>query len=158
MLTVLHALQGQLLAAMQRAFPEAGQPLDPMALQVGQLVYVRLRLTSLLGSQPDVALVERLPAGWELENPALGGATLPSWAADEPIWATEHRNLRDDRMESFGTLEPRGATIVYAARVVTAGGFTWPGALLEAMYDPRVRARTAPVQVRVAPATGSGLL
>jgi arginyl-tRNA synthetase len=29
MLTVLHALQGQLLAAMQRAFPEAGQPLDP---------------------------------------------------------------------------------------------------------------------------------
>jgi arginyl-tRNA synthetase len=29
MLTVLHALQGQLLAAMQRAFPEAGQTLDP---------------------------------------------------------------------------------------------------------------------------------
>ena len=29
MLTVLHALQGQLLAGMQRAFPEAGQPLDP---------------------------------------------------------------------------------------------------------------------------------
>ena len=29
MLTVLHALQGQLLEAMQRAFPEAGQPLDP---------------------------------------------------------------------------------------------------------------------------------
>ena len=29
MLTVLHALQGQLLAAMQRAFPGAGQPLDP---------------------------------------------------------------------------------------------------------------------------------
>ncbi|MCP9781379.1 MULTISPECIES: arginine--tRNA ligase [Cyanobium] len=29
MLTVLHALQGQLLAAMQRAFQEAGQPLDP---------------------------------------------------------------------------------------------------------------------------------
>jgi len=29
MLTVLHALQGQLLAAMQRAFPEAGQPHDP---------------------------------------------------------------------------------------------------------------------------------
>ena len=29
MLTVLHALQGQLLAAMQRAFPEACQPLDP---------------------------------------------------------------------------------------------------------------------------------
>ena len=29
MLTVLQALQGQLLAAMQRAFPEAGQPLDP---------------------------------------------------------------------------------------------------------------------------------
>jgi len=29
MLTVLHALQGQLLAAMQRAFPEAAQPLDP---------------------------------------------------------------------------------------------------------------------------------
>lgn len=29
MLTVLHALHGQLLAAMQRAFPEAGQTLDP---------------------------------------------------------------------------------------------------------------------------------
>lgn len=136
---------------------EAGEPLDASTLEVGQLVYVRLRIASTLGSQPRVALVERLPAGWELENPALSGATLPGWAADDALWASEHRNLRDDRMEVFGTLEPQASTVIYAARVVTAGRFTWPGALLEAMYDPRVQARTAPERVRVSPAAAVAL-
>ncbi len=137
---------------------EEGTILDPEDLQVGQLVYVRLRVTSQLGRQPRVALVERLPAGWELENPAVSGASLPGWADDGTRWVVEHRNLRDDRIESFGTLEPETSSLVYAARVATAGSFTWPGALLEAMYDPGVRARTGPTAVRNEPAADAGLL
>jgi len=51
-------------------------------------------------------------------------------------------NLRDDRIELFGSIgagETR--TFVYAARVVTAGEFTIPPVEAEAMYDPRIWAR-----------------
>jgi len=143
-------------AAVDRSLlDESGEVLDPATLTVGQRVYVRLRVSSLVGSQPRVALVERLPAGWELENPAMTGDSQPNWARDETLWTTEHQNLRDDRVESFGTLELAGGSVIYAARVVTAGRYTWPGALLEAMYDPRVRARTAPVRVEVAAASST---
>jgi arginyl-tRNA synthetase len=71
MLTVLHALQGQLLAAMQRAFPEAGQPLDPQLAPASKPEFGdfqangALPLAKPLGQQPRAiatAIVEQLTA------------------------------------------------------------------------------------------------
>ena len=135
---------------------EEGRALDPASLVVGQLVYVQLVLASPVGRTHNVALVERLPAGWEIENPALSGAELPPWAAELAGWSLEHRDLRDDRVAAFGTLGPKPVCLVYAARVVSAGSFTWPGALVEAMYEPQLRARTAPVPLVIAAAGAVG--
>jgi len=71
MLTVLHALQGQLLAAMQRAFPEAGQPLDPQLAPASKPEFGdfqangALPLAKPLGQPPRAiatAIVEQLTA------------------------------------------------------------------------------------------------
>ncbi len=71
MLTVLHALQGQLLAAMQRAFPEAGQPLDPQLAPASKPEFGdfqangALPLAKPLGQPPRAiatAIVEQLAA------------------------------------------------------------------------------------------------
>ena len=71
MLTVLHALQGQLLAAMQRAFPEAGQTLDPQLAPASKPEFGdfqangALPLAKPLGQAPRqiaAAIVEQLAA------------------------------------------------------------------------------------------------
>jgi arginyl-tRNA synthetase len=71
MLTVLHALQGQLLAATQRAFPEAGQTLDPQLVPASKPEFGdfqangALPLAKPLGQPPRAiatAIVEQLRA------------------------------------------------------------------------------------------------
>lgn len=146
------------LSLTRRLRDRDGEPVLPDELSVGQLVYVQIELSSLVGEVHDVALVERIPAGWEIENPSLMGAELPCWASQAPRWAYEHRDLRDDHIAAFGSLSEHPVTLVYAARVTTGGTFTWPGAAMEAMYQPQLRARTAPVQVSIAPPATPELL
>ncbi len=57
-------------------FNSDGQPFDPAKVKVGDLVVVRLNVSS-ESAVPDALLVEMVPAGFELENPAL--ATASSW-------------------------------------------------------------------------------
>ena len=54
-------------------FNSDGQPFDPAKVKVGDLVVVRLNVSS-ESAVPDALLVEMVPAGFELENPALGNS------------------------------------------------------------------------------------
>ena len=91
---------------------------------------------------PNVALVDRLPAGFEVENARLGRSMSLAWARESDQWTLEHMNLRDDRLEAFGALGPKEKrTVVYAVRAVTAGTFAVPPVEAEAMYDPATWAR-----------------
>jgi len=74
-------------------------------------------------------------------------------------WTVDHVNVRDDRIELFGTL-PAGQTrtVWLELRATSAGRFTWPGMTAAAMYDPNVWARLPSSQVEVrGPWTGSVL-
>lgn len=115
------------------------------AFNLGELVYVELELTNTHSREiENVALVDRIPAGWEIENPRLGRGGLPDWLSADELWEPEYMDLKDDRFMVFGKLE-HGATVrvVYAVRAVTAGEFTLPPVQAEAMYDPRMWAREA---------------
>jgi uncharacterized protein YfaS (alpha-2-macroglobulin family) len=90
----------------------------------------------------NIALVDRLPAGFEIENPRLGRGAKPDWVKDEELWNVDFMNLRDDRVEAFGTLAPHETKkLVYTVRAVTAGTFAVPPVELGAMYDPTLWAR-----------------
>ncbi|HEY0483972.1 MAG TPA: MG2 domain-containing protein [Kofleriaceae bacterium] len=123
----------------------SGAPIDLATgkVKLGDLMFVELQVanTSTVWTQ-NVALVDRLPAGFEVENPRLGRATKPDWIKDEDQWTPEFMNLRDDRLEAFGAL-PGSYTrkIIYTVRAVTSGKFTVPPAEVEAMYDPTLWAR-----------------
>ena len=57
-------------------------------------------------------------------------------------WTYDHMDVRDDRVEVFGSLEAgETVTFVYAARATAAGSFSVPPAEAEAMYEPRIWAR-----------------
>jgi hypothetical protein len=127
---------------------ESGQPLRSSVggvapSQLGEILYTTIHLTNRGKERVDnVALVDRVPAGWEIENPSIGGQGLPSWLQLETTWRADHMNVRDDRVEIFGTVGA-GQTVsfAYAVRAVTAGNFSVPPVEAEAMYDPRLWAR-----------------
>jgi uncharacterized protein YfaS (alpha-2-macroglobulin family) len=112
-------------------------------LKLGDLLFVVLEIKNTTGARvQNLALVDRLPAGFEIENPRLGRTTKPDWVKDDDAWAVDFMNLRDDRLEAFGALNAgEQRQIVYTIRVVTSGKFTIPPVEAEAMYDPTLWAR-----------------
>jgi uncharacterized protein YfaS (alpha-2-macroglobulin family) len=110
-----------------------------------------------------VMLVDRLPAGLEIENPRLidsGDIGTFSWLKRDVD--PEHTEFRDDRFVAafnfFGESERRGsgasskpsATVAYLVRAVTPGSFVHPAATVEDMYRPDRFARTASGRLDVA--------
>jgi uncharacterized protein YfaS (alpha-2-macroglobulin family) len=122
-----------------------------------------------------VLLVDRLPAGLEIENPRIVDsgdiASLP-WL--KTTAHPEHAEFRDDRfVAAFNFKGPNArnaraheagtpdatakgpaetATIAYVVRAVTPGTFVHPAATVEDMYRPQRYARTAAGTLTVTPA------
>ena len=117
-----------------------------------------------------VLLVDRLPAGFEIENPHLvdcGDIKSLDWL--KTTVQPEHAEFRDDRFVAAfnfsgsnvenananadtngtpdGTPQAKGpaasATVAYMVRAVTPGAFVHPAATVEDMYRPERYARTA---------------
>jgi uncharacterized protein YfaS (alpha-2-macroglobulin family) len=108
-----------------------------------------------------ILLVDRLPAGLEIENPRLvdsGDVKSLGWLKTTP--APQHTEFRDDRFvaafDFFGSdgsgrgrrggdlRDPAsGATVAYIVRAVTPGTYVHPAATVEDMYRPERFARTA---------------
>lgn len=125
---------------------------DGTPLELGELLYSVVTLTNTTSERvSNIALVDRFAAGWEIENPRLGGDQVPEFLQTGTEWSADHMDLRDDRVEVFGALGPNETvTWACALRAVTAGEFTVPPVEAEAMYDPRVWARAPGQKVRIA--------
>jgi len=113
------------------------------SLKLGDVVFVEDEVENKTGAViQNIALVDRLPAGFEIENPRLGRGSRPDWVKDEDLWAVDFMNMRDDHLEAFGTLAAGDTKkVVYTVRVVTSGKFTIPPVDAEAMYDSTLWAR-----------------
>jgi alpha-2-macroglobulin len=134
---------------------------------------VRVKLTMVARSQrTQVALIDPLPAGLEIVNPAL--ATSPPTGGDvngeggqlvegpevlerAPIdygwwygtWF-EHQNFRDEQAEAFTSLLPAGTyDYSYVARAATPGSFVTPPARAEQIYEPETFGRSGSTTVVV---------
>ncbi len=115
---------------------------------------VRVHLTMVADNRRyHVALVDPLPAGLEIVNPALAvsGSTpqdpnSPDYRYGWWWWGTwyEHQNMRDERAEAFTSLLWDGVyDYTYVARAITPGTFVVPPAKAEEMYSPEVFGRSA---------------
>ena len=113
---------------------------------------VRVRLTMAVPSRRvHVALVDPLPAGLEILNPALAvSGSVPEDANESRgggwWWGTwyQHQNLRDERAEAFTSYLRAGVhEYSYTARATTPGVFVVPPAKAEEMYAPETFGRTA---------------
>ena len=120
-----------------------------------------------------ILLVDRLPAGLEIENPRLvDGGDIKALDWLKTTVKPEHAEFRDDRFVAafnfFGgnvqagrrrggddvdddaKKEPMSqATVAYIVRAVTPGSFVHPAATVEDMYRPERYARTASGRLEV---------
>jgi uncharacterized protein YfaS (alpha-2-macroglobulin family) len=114
---------------------------------------VRVRVTMVAPARrTHVALVDPLPAGLEILNPALAvTGEIPKDPKDPRgggrwWWGPwyEHQNLRDERAEAFASLVWDGVhTYSYVARATTPGTFVVPPPKAEEMYHPETFGRGA---------------
>jgi uncharacterized protein YfaS (alpha-2-macroglobulin family) len=123
-----------------------GQEVDvtkPDALKLGDVLFVEIEIGNTSGAYiQNIALVDRLPAGFEIENPRLGRTTKIDWVDPQHLWTMDFMNMRDDRLQAFGGLAPSTTKkVVYSVRAVTSGKFTVPPIEAEAMYDATLWAR-----------------
>src|SRR5690554_3352979 len=135
---------GEGLSVEREYLNQNGDAIDGK-VELGELIFVRIRLKSTTGrSLQNIALVDRLPAGLEIENPELRGEVQPSWVAERNVWRTDNINVRDDRLEAFGSIgSGQTVELVYTTRATLTGKFHAPSVEAEGMYDPEIWARAA---------------
>ena len=98
-------------------------------------------------------MVDKLPAGFEIENPRLNAEALPPGKFKE-VSNPSYVDVRDDRIVlAFNTLRSKstGHRYYYVVRAVTPGAYQAPAATAECMYDASVRAATSMGHVEVKP-------
>jgi alpha-2-macroglobulin len=112
-----------------------GQPAKGHAFKVGELVTVDVTLEAVdLGEGEfvdNVAIVDALSAGFEIENPRLASSAT----SDEPMPQPDRVQFLDDRVLLFARAEGEPRTYRYHLRAVTAGSFVLPPVEASCMYD-----------------------
>ncbi len=132
----------------------AGRPLSGADIRQGDRLVISLEVSSRQAALSQVALVDLLPAGLEIEAtlaPADAGEQGRfAWLGSlSPARSTE---ARDDRF--VAAVDVRGGEtyrLAYLVRAVTPGRFTLPGVVAEDMYQPARFARSATRPLTVSP-------
>ncbi len=128
----------QNLSVRRRWLDREGRPLDATSLKVGDLVQVEIDLIApgrIDGERMDnIAIVDALPAGLEVENPRL--ATSATAGEAERDGRPDRVEFLDDRVILFTPASAQQRTFRYTLRAVSAGRFALPPIQASAMYDP----------------------
>lgn len=132
-----------------------GSRVDPGLTTIAQnerlVVVLKVRPRSLGSGQYVVA--DPLPAGFEIENPNLGtgeGVADFDWLSLDGAIHVESRT--DQYVAAFRYFSEAGSfTTAYLVRAVSPGTFVLPGATVEDMYRPELRASTGSGSVEVTP-------
>ena len=127
-------------------------------IKAGARVRIRLKMVA-DNRRYHVALVDPLPAGLEIVNPALAVSQSVPQDPDSSDYRYgwwwwwpwyEHQNMRDERAEAFTPLLWDGVyDYTYVARATTPGKFVVPPATAEEMYSPEVFGRSGTDWVEV---------
>jgi len=142
-----------------------GQPANLARLRQNERVIVSIDGRNLEGGYHEVALLDLLPAGFEIES-VLTEETVKSFPFLAKLSDTRIAEARDDRFFASFNLGRRAYRswwddpadnftnsfhVAYIVRAVTPGSFTLPAVNVSDMYAPRVHARSGMGSVAIAP-------
>ncbi|MDR1834231.1 MAG: alpha-2-macroglobulin family protein, partial [Fusobacteriaceae bacterium] len=135
---------------LERKFYDTeGKTINPRELESGRTFWLEVAVTPTTDkryiSKENMALVQILPTGWEIENTRLSGEQNPQWIREKLgniESCARYMDIRDDRILWFFDYQPYGGAqgsgvyrFFVKINTVTRGTFDFPGTKLEAMYD-----------------------
>jgi uncharacterized protein YfaS (alpha-2-macroglobulin family) len=135
------------LTVVRRWTDQDGNDLDVTQLAVGDLIHAQITIHTQGSSLHNIAIVDALCAGVEVESPSL--ATSSQEEADREAHEPDRVEFLDDRVLLFCSAESMPRTFKYHLRVTTLGTFDLPPVQASCMYDPAVACLGARGQVTV---------
>jgi len=155
------------ISLQRRFFTLDGKPADLSRLRQNERLVVVLNGQARDRSYHEVALVDLLPAGFEIES-VLTDESRKAYRFLEPLTPTRIAEARDDRFFVALDLGQRSFrfgdwihreretgrpdfSVAYVVRATRAGSFALPAPQLEDMYNPRFHARGSAGRVTIAP-------
>jgi alpha-2-macroglobulin len=132
------------LIVERKYFTADGQEADMTRVKQNTRLVVVLSVMKAEGNSEtgNYLLVDRLPAGLEVENPVLvasGSTANIPWLTDT-TWPS-YTEFRDDRF--VAAFNDSTGKFAYMVRAVAPGQYSHPGAFVEDMYRPQINARSA---------------
>ena len=133
-----------------------GNLIDPIQIKQGQVFKAKIRIEkSLNRTLNNIALVQILPSGWEVENERINPDEFSNdFTRNEPNYKTgkvDYLDIRDDRVMWFFDLRKnqKQITLEITLRAVTVGEFQLPPTLCEVMYDNKFKCLKSGYKVNV---------
>ncbi|MFP6887188.1 MAG: hypothetical protein VB997_06475 [Opitutales bacterium] len=113
---------------------------NPVEVEVGDLVWVEVKLQTLDVEADNVAVVDALPGGFAVENPRLATSVIRS-PSEPTIHSSQadRSEFLDDRVILFASAKQRPQVFRYAIRAVAGGEFLLPPVQASCMYDESQR-------------------
>jgi uncharacterized protein YfaS (alpha-2-macroglobulin family) len=132
-----------------------GSKMDGKSAKQGERFVIVLKLVESESRNARLLLVDRLPAGLEIDNPALvDSGSIAALAFLKKDLEPQHSEYRDDRVVvAFDRRsdQPAILDVAYVVRAVTPGHYVYPPATAEDMYRPERFGRTTSGRFDVAP-------
>ncbi|MBN2707819.1 MAG: alpha-2-macroglobulin family protein [Calditrichaceae bacterium] len=134
---------------------EDGMEINPVSMPQGSTFWAHIKVSRPAAYDApieEVALVQILPSGWEIENIRMNQAnTLPNWMRSWRLNREEYLDIRDDRVMWFFDIHPYDNEMHFIIKIntVTEGSFLLPPTLLEAMYNQSYKAMIKGKDVKV---------
>lgn len=135
-----------------------GNQISPLSLKQGTTFYGQFHVENISNQDrvDEIALMQILPSGWEIENTRLLDQELPSWTEGMTLGREEYTDIRDDRIIWFFDLwrthyssDHNELDFIVKLNAVSIGEFELPSTLTEAMYNGKFKATKAAVTVKV---------
>ncbi|MBL7924107.1 MAG: alpha-2-macroglobulin family protein, partial [Bacteroidia bacterium] len=115
-------------------FNRNGQEISGRIFRQNELIVVRISLENLSRSFiENIVVSDLLPAGFEIENPRISSIPDLDWIKNNS--ASEHIDLRDDRIHIYTGLGTQPQYFYYVVRAVSPGNYVMGPVSADAMYS-----------------------
>lgn len=123
---------------------EKGNLITTASMTDKVFVHISLRVVdkSAQDKLSNVAIVDILPAGFEIDIAPNGLGVRTSLVKDTNTWHPDYIDVREDRLLFYGSADKTAQKFVYNIKPIAKGTFTVPPLYGEGMYDRRVKARS----------------
>ncbi len=109
---------------------------------VDSKVYVYVTLRAIDKPVSNVAMVDLLPGGFEIDISPEGLGSRQSLVRRPGTWYPSYIDVREDRVVFYGSIGTEAKTFVYRLKPTSHGTFAVPPLYAEGMYDRAVQARS----------------